>query len=103
MAHTSSSFSARVELCKLSGRLSSLAWYSSWSARRISTASRQRSGLAGDPLDGGSDMVAAQGEVYVQFWLRVGEAPVEMSLDEKGQEEIIPAVLKRKLRIQSRG
>jgi hypothetical protein len=43
-----------------------------------------------------SDMVAAQSEVYVQSWLRVGEAPVEVSLDEKGQEEMIPAVLKWK-------
>jgi hypothetical protein len=31
----------------------------------------------------------------MQFWLRVGEAPVEVSLDEKGQEEMIPAVLKQ--------
>jgi hypothetical protein len=51
----------------------------------------------GDLPDGGSDMVAAQGEVYVQFWLKVGEAPVEVSLDEKGQEEMIPAVLKQYL------
>jgi inner membrane protein len=48
-------------------------------------------------------MVAAQGEMYVQFWLRPGDPPVEVSLDEKGAEEVIPEVLKRKLSIQSRG
>jgi inner membrane protein len=42
-------------------------------------------------------LVAAQGEVYVQFWLREVDAPVEMALGEEGQEEVIPAVLKRHL------
>jgi inner membrane protein len=39
-------------------------------------------------------MVAAQGEMYVQFWLRPGEGPVEMSLGEEGQEDVIPEVLR---------
>jgi inner membrane protein len=39
-------------------------------------------------------MVAAQGEVYVQFWLRPGEPPVELSLKEEGQGEVIPEVLR---------
>ena len=30
-------------------------------------------------------MVAAQGEIYVQFWLRSGDAPVEMTLGEGGR------------------
>jgi inner membrane protein len=32
--------------------------------------------------------------VYVQFWLRPGDPPVEVSLDEKGAEEVIPEVLR---------
>jgi inner membrane protein len=39
-------------------------------------------------------MVAAQGEVYVQFWLRPGDKPVEVSLGEERVEEVIPEVLK---------
>jgi inner membrane protein len=39
-------------------------------------------------------MVATQGEVYVQFWLRPGDPPVEVSLDERGAEEVIPEVLR---------
>ena len=39
-------------------------------------------------------LVAAQGEVYVQFWLREGEAAVKMSLSDERPEEAIPEVLK---------
>ena len=39
-------------------------------------------------------MVAAQGEAYVQFWLKPGDPPVEVSFSEEGQEEVIPEVLK---------
>jgi hypothetical protein len=39
-------------------------------------------------------MVAAQGELYVQSWLRSGDAPVELSLGEDKPESIIPAVLR---------
>ncbi len=39
-------------------------------------------------------MVAAQGEVYVQFWLRPGEAPVELRLREDEPENVIPEVLR---------
>ena len=35
-------------------------------------------------------MVAAQGEVYMQFWLR----PVELRLGEDKLESVIPEVLK---------
>jgi inner membrane protein len=42
-------------------------------------------------------MVAAQEEVYVQFWLRPGEAPVELSVGEGKPESVIPAVLRRYL------
>jgi inner membrane protein len=40
------------------------------------------------------NMVAAQEEVYVQFWLRPGEAPVEMEAGEDKAESVIPEVLK---------
>jgi hypothetical protein len=39
-------------------------------------------------------MVAAQGEVYVQFWLRLGDAPVEMEAGEDKSESVIPEVLR---------
>jgi inner membrane protein len=39
-------------------------------------------------------MVAVQGEVYVQFWLRPGEAPVGLQLGKEGPEEVIPEVLR---------
>jgi inner membrane protein len=39
-------------------------------------------------------MIAAQGEVYVQFWLRPGDPPVEVVLGEGEPEEVIPAVLR---------
>jgi hypothetical protein len=42
-------------------------------------------------------MVAAQGEVYVQFWLRLGGPPVELSLGGERQEEVIPEVLRNYL------
>jgi inner membrane protein len=40
------------------------------------------------------NMVAAQGEVYVQFWLKPGEPPVELSLGEDEPESVIPEVLR---------
>jgi inner membrane protein len=43
------------------------------------------------------NMVAAQGEVYVQFWLRPGDPPVEVSLGKEGQEDVIPEVLRNYL------
>jgi inner membrane protein len=39
-------------------------------------------------------MVAAQGELYVQFWLRPGDAPVEMEAGEDKAESMIPEVLR---------
>jgi inner membrane protein len=39
-------------------------------------------------------MVAAQGEVYVQFWLRPGDSPVEMKVGEDKVESVIPEVLR---------
>jgi len=39
-------------------------------------------------------MPAAQGEVYVQFWLKPGDPPVELSLGDEGKEEVIPAALR---------
>jgi inner membrane protein len=39
-------------------------------------------------------MVAAQGEIYVQFWLRPGDGPVELSIGEDKPESVIPGVLK---------
>ncbi|MGH9962430.1 MAG: metal-dependent hydrolase, partial [Pyrinomonadaceae bacterium] len=42
-------------------------------------------------------LVAAQGEMYVQFWLRAGERPVEVSFSDERPEEVIPGVLKQHL------
>jgi inner membrane protein len=42
-------------------------------------------------------LVAAQGEAYVQFWLREGDAAVDVSFGEEGREEVIPEVLKAHL------
>jgi inner membrane protein len=42
-------------------------------------------------------MVAAQGEVYVQVWLRPGDSPVELSLKDDERYEVIPRVLRRHL------
>ena len=42
-------------------------------------------------------MVAAQGEVYVQFWLKPGDLPVEVSLNDEGQQDVIPEALQRHL------
>jgi inner membrane protein len=39
-------------------------------------------------------MVAAQGEMYVQFWLRPGDTPVEVTLGEDKPESVIPEVLR---------
>jgi inner membrane protein len=45
------------------------------------------------------DMVAAQGEIYVQFWLRPADPPVEVSLDEGRVEKVIPEVLRGYLQV----
>lgn len=42
-------------------------------------------------------LVAAQGEMYVQFWLREGDAAVEMLLSDERPEEAIPDVLRQHL------
>jgi inner membrane protein len=42
-------------------------------------------------------MVAVQGEVYVQFWLRPGDLPIEVSLGEDKPESVIPGVLRNYL------
>jgi inner membrane protein len=39
-------------------------------------------------------MISAQGEGYVQFWLRPGDASVEVSIGEDKPESVIPAVLR---------
>jgi inner membrane protein len=41
------------------------------------------------------DLVAARGEVVVQFWLRPGEAAVTLGPGEEREVERIPAQLKR--------
>ena len=41
------------------------------------------------------DLVAAKGEVFVQFWLRPGEQPVAFELGNEPPEELIPEGLKR--------
>ncbi len=43
------------------------------------------------------DLAAAQGEIYVQFWLTAGDPPVEVSLEQDNPESVIPAVLKEYL------
>ena len=43
------------------------------------------------------DLVAAEGEVFVQFWLKPGEAAVEVSMPEKAPVDLIPDPLKRYL------
>jgi inner membrane protein len=48
-------------------------------------------------LDSYLYMIAAQGEVYVQFWLRPGEGPVELRLGEEGVKSVIPEVLRNYL------
>ena len=40
------------------------------------------------------DLVAAEGEVYVQFWQRPGEAAVGLSFDASEREALVPEVLK---------
>lgn len=50
-----------------------------------------------DELDLYLYMVAAQGELYVQFWLRPGEGPVELRLGEEGVKSVIPEVLRNYL------
>lgn len=42
-------------------------------------------------------LVAAQGEVYVQFWFRAGDPPVEVSFGEDGTESVIPELLRNYL------
>jgi inner membrane protein len=42
-------------------------------------------------------MVAAQGEVYVQFWLRPGNPPVELALGEDWEGDLTPTALKQHL------
>jgi inner membrane protein len=41
------------------------------------------------------DLVAARGEIVVQFWLRPGEAAVSLGPGEEREAERIPAQLKR--------
>jgi inner membrane protein len=41
------------------------------------------------------DLVAARGEVIVQFWLRPGETAVTLGMGEEQQEERIPVQLRR--------
>lgn len=38
--------------------------------------------------------VAIQGEVYVQFWLKPGDPPVELRITEEKEAGVIPEVLK---------
>ena len=41
------------------------------------------------------DLVAAKGEIFVQFWLRLGEQAVAFELGNEPPEEQIPAELRR--------
>jgi inner membrane protein len=41
------------------------------------------------------DLVAAQGEVYVQFWLKPGDPPVALEVGEEKPVERIPKELWR--------
>jgi len=38
-------------------------------------------------------MVAAEGEVYVQFWLRTGDEAVELVVGDSGEREVVPEEL----------
>jgi inner membrane protein len=40
------------------------------------------------------DLVAAQGEVYVQFWLRPGDPPAELRLTDDRPQDPIPERLR---------
>jgi inner membrane protein len=40
------------------------------------------------------DLIAAQGEVYVQFWLKPGDPPAELRLADDRPEDPIPELLK---------
>jgi inner membrane protein len=40
------------------------------------------------------DLVAAQGEVYIQFWLRPGEPPAVLRFADDRPEDPIPELLK---------
>jgi hypothetical protein len=37
--------------------------------------------------------VAADGEVYMQYWLRPGDEAVEMAVSEEGEREVVPRCL----------
>ncbi len=39
-------------------------------------------------------MVAVEGEVFVQFWLKAGDEVVELVCEDEEGEEVIPAVLR---------
>ncbi|MCB0066636.1 MAG: metal-dependent hydrolase [Caldilineaceae bacterium] len=39
------------------------------------------------------DLVAAEGEVYVQYWLRPEDEAVEMTVSEEGEREVVPEAL----------
>ncbi len=38
-------------------------------------------------------MTAAEGEVYVQFWLKPGDAAVELVVGDAGEREVVPEEL----------
>jgi inner membrane protein len=40
------------------------------------------------------DMVVAQGEVFIQYWLAPGEAPVSDQVEVDGEMEIVPERLR---------
>jgi inner membrane protein len=42
-------------------------------------------------------IIAAQGEVYVHFWLKPGDSPVGLALRKDGEEDVIPKALKQHL------
>jgi len=40
-------------------------------------------------------MMAAEGELFVQFWLRTGDPPLELVIEDQGTVDVIPAELRQ--------
>jgi inner membrane protein len=40
-------------------------------------------------------MVAAEGELFVQFWMQPGDPPLELVIEDQGDVDVIPAALRR--------
>jgi inner membrane protein len=40
-------------------------------------------------------MLAAEGELFVQFWLKPGDPPLELVIEDQGDVDVIPEALRR--------